>query len=143
MLYRPIRAPGRAGNAFACENCGRALHPKRGSRRQRFCCGACRKSLFRARRSADRYDGAGPGRSVELAAGVFKLVPRHPYSGVSGSVQNNTNNSNTCNGHFRDRPPDICGPERVITQEVTHGLDWREVVSPDGVACLVAQIARR
>ena len=144
MLYRPIRAPGRAGNAFACENCGRALHPKRGSRRQRFCCEACRKSIFRTRRSAARrYDGAGPGRSAESAADALKSALRYQTPGASGSVQNNANNSNTCNGHFRDRPPDISGPEHVITQEVIRGLDWREVISPDGVACLVAQIARR
>jgi hypothetical protein len=121
MLYRPIRAPGRAGNAFACENCGKALHPKRGSRRQRFCCEACKKKALRSRKWLTPYDGLGPSRSV----------------------QNNANNSNTCNGHFRDLPPDISGPEHVITQEVIRGRDWYEVTSPDGVACLVAQIARR
>ena len=123
MLYvsRPIRAPSRAGNAFACENCGKALHPKRGSRRQRFCCEACRKKAVRAIKWVSRYDGLGP----------------------SGSVQNNPNNSMACNGHFRDRPPDISAPRHVITREVVHGLDWCEVVSPDGVACLVAKMGRR
>jgi hypothetical protein len=111
---------------------------------------------------------AGNGSVVKLAASrSFALVDRQPAAmtelvrddqrnrplmrsalryqtpGASGSVQNNANNSNTCNGHFRDRPPDISGPEHVITQEVIRGLDWREVISPDGVACLVAQIARR
>jgi hypothetical protein len=143
MLYRPIRAPGRAGNAFACENCGKALRPKRGSRRQRFCCEACRKSVFRAYRSAARYDGAGPGRSAESAAGALKSVPRCQTPGPSRSVQNNANNSKAYNGHFRDRTPNISGPEQVITQEVIHGLDWHVLVSPDGVVCLVAQIARR
>jgi hypothetical protein len=48
-----------------------------------------------------------------------------------------------CNGHFGDRPPDISGPQRVIAEEVIRGLDWHEAVSPDGIACLVAQTGRR
>jgi hypothetical protein len=117
MLFRPIRALGRAGNAFACENCGKALQPKRGSRRQRFCCEACKKKALRSRKWVARYDGLGPSRSV----------------------QNNVNNSKTCNGHFGDRPPDISGPPTVITQELIRHLDWVPVTSPDGVTVLVAR----
>lgn len=120
MNHQFIRAPGRAGNAFCCENCGKPLRPKRGSRRQRFCCSACRKTAFRARKWVARYDGLGPGRSV----------------------QNSADNSIICNGHFRDRPPDISGPKRVIAQELVRGRDWVAIVSPDGVACLVAQTGR-
>jgi hypothetical protein len=84
----PVRVQTRAGNAFACETCGKPLHPKRASRRQRFCSNACRKTAFRARKWSARYDGLGPGRSVE----------------------NNAANSKVYNGHFRDRPPIFPAP---------------------------------
>ena len=120
-IFRPIRALGRAGNAYACQTCGTPLRAKSAGRRARFCCDACRVSAFRAKKWAARYDGLGPLRNSK----------------------NNADNSTACNGHFRDRTPDISAPKRVITQEVIRGLDWHEVISADGVACLVAQIARR
>ena len=39
----------RAGNAVACERCGKALTPKRGSRRQRYCSDDCKQAARKAR----------------------------------------------------------------------------------------------
>jgi hypothetical protein len=61
----PRRAQLRAG-AYSCASCGRPL-PKRPDHQPRFC-GACRKSAFRARPSAARYDGQGPARNDVIRA---------------------------------------------------------------------------
>jgi hypothetical protein len=52
------------GNRITCEKCGRALAPKRGSRRQRFCSDACKFKAFRSKKWADRYRTPDPQRSV-------------------------------------------------------------------------------
>ena len=56
---------GRAGNEVSCAQCGKRLRPKRGSRRMRFCCDACRQSSFRAKKWASRYEGPQPLRSIQ------------------------------------------------------------------------------
>jgi endogenous inhibitor of DNA gyrase (YacG/DUF329 family) len=53
------------GNRITCEKCGRALAPKRGSRRQRFCSDACKFKAFRSKKWADRYQIPDPQRSVQ------------------------------------------------------------------------------
>jgi hypothetical protein len=118
-FHRSIRAPGRAANAYACETCGAPLK-KGGGRRARFCSAACRNSAFRAKKWTARYDGLGPLRKA----------------------QNNIDNSIACRSHFRDRAPRISGPPKVLAQELFRDLDWTEVISPDGVVCLVAQTGR-
>ena len=60
----PDTPQGRAGNGISCANCHKLLRPKRGSRRMRFCCDACRQSAFRAKKWASRYEGPEPLRSV-------------------------------------------------------------------------------
>ena len=55
----------RHGNRITCEKCGRALAPKRGSRRQRFCSDACKFKAFRSKKWADRYQTPDPQRSVQ------------------------------------------------------------------------------
>jgi hypothetical protein len=115
-FLRPIHAPARAGNAFACENCSRRLHPKRGSRRQRFCCASCRNMAFRAKKWGARYDGLGPLRSV----------------------RNNAVASMACNGHLARRAPRICGPAHVVGAELIVGRKWKPVTSPDGITVYLA-----
>jgi hypothetical protein len=39
--------------------------------------------------------------------------------------------------------PAIYGPRQIIEREVIGGCDWHEVVSPDGVVCMVAQLGRQ
>jgi hypothetical protein len=53
------------GNRITCEKCGRALAPKRGSRRKRFCSDACKFKAFRSKKWADRYQIPDPQRSVQ------------------------------------------------------------------------------
>jgi hypothetical protein len=53
------------GNRITCEKCGRALAPKRSSRRQRFCSDACKFKAFRSKKWADRYQIPDPQRSVQ------------------------------------------------------------------------------
>jgi hypothetical protein len=126
MLQRPpgkaalSGKQGRGGNATQCAHCGAPLQPKLGSRRQRFCDDACRKSATRALKNGARY----------------------PYSGVSGSVQNNPIKSEACEGDFRGRGSGICGPEDVIAREIGGGRNWHEVVSPDGVVVTVTNWRR-
>jgi hypothetical protein len=102
---------GRAGNDMSCATCGKRLSPKRGSRRMRFCCGACRQAAFRAKKWTSRYEGPEPLRSV----------------------RNTPAGSTACNGNFRDRGSGIRGPLGVISRELFDGLIWRPAVSPDGV----------
>ena len=53
------------GNALACAACGKAIVPKRGSRRQKYCTGACKFRAFRSKKWANRYRTPDPQRSVE------------------------------------------------------------------------------
>jgi hypothetical protein len=62
----PDSAQGRAGNDLNCANCGKRLRPERGSRRMRYCNGACRQSAFRAKKWASRYEGRGPYDQFEI-----------------------------------------------------------------------------
>jgi hypothetical protein len=102
----PLDTPqGRAGNGTSCAACGRRLHPRRGSRRMRFCSGGCRQSAFRAKKWASRYEGPDPLRPV----------------------QNNAVASMGCSGHFRDRASGICAP--TVSREVFAGLTSRATVS--------------
>jgi hypothetical protein len=117
--------PLRAGNVLCCENCDATLRPKRGSRRQKFCSYKCRDEARRARNFA------------------FFGSARRGSQGIPRSVENKPDNSTACNGRFRDQPPDISAPKRVIAQELFDSRDWIEVISPDGVACVVAQMGRR
>ena len=76
------------GNRITCERCGRALAPKRGSRRQRFCSDACKFKAFRSKKWADRYQIPDPQRSV----------------------QNSSTKPNGCKGIFADRALAIKAP---------------------------------
>lgn len=105
-----------AGNAPECMNCGKSLHPKRASRRQRYCCYRCRDEARRKRKFAARY----------------------PYPANPRSVQNNNAISIACIGHFADRPSRICAPRVAIERELFAGRRWHDVVSPDGVKVQVA-----
>ena len=109
---------GRAGNDLSCANCGKRLRAKRGSRRMRYCNGACRQSAFRAKKWASRYKGPEPLRSVK----------------------NTPAGSRACNGYFGDRGSGIRGPMEVISRELFDGLIWRPAVSPDGVRAEIARL---
>lgn len=111
---------GRAGNGVSCLVCSSPLHPKRGSRRQKFCSYRCRDEARRARNYA-------------VLGGV-----RRGSQGIPRSVENNADNSNACNGHFGDRASHICGPARVIEREVFARWNWRAITSADGVVVEVA-----
>jgi hypothetical protein len=65
MLFNPKPIGLHHGNRIICEKCGRALVPKRGSRRQRFCSDACKFKAFRSRKWASRYGTLDPQRSVQ------------------------------------------------------------------------------
>ena len=118
MAFKGLITKARAGNAAACMNCGEPLHPKRGSRRQRYCGSACRQSAFRSNKWAARYKTADPLRSVP----------------------NNDGKSIVCEGHFGDRGSRISAPAMVLERELTSGRHWAPVTSPDGVVCLVASL---
>jgi hypothetical protein len=118
-----IRAPrSRAGNLLCCANCGAALAPLRGSRRQKFCSYRCRDAGRRARNfakfSATRYRSQGKPRSI----------------------QNRPLSSKDCNGVFADRPPGINAVPRVVIElELFADREWLTVMSPDGVICMTAE----
>jgi hypothetical protein len=114
----------RAGNAAACATCGEPLTPKRGSRRQRFCCYRCRDE---ARRTSN-----------------FALsgVTRRGSQGIPRSIENNDEKSIACKADFGHRASAISGPTRVIDREIVAGRNWQPVISPDGVNCSVARRRR-
>jgi endogenous inhibitor of DNA gyrase (YacG/DUF329 family) len=115
----PVDAPqGRAGNEVRCAQCGKRLRPKRGSRRMRFCCDACKQSAFRAKKWASRYQGPEPLRLV----------------------RNTSAGSRVCDGNFGDRGSGIRGPMRAIERELFDGLIWRPAVSPDGVRAEISRL---
>jgi hypothetical protein len=55
----------RNGNALACAACGKAIIPKPGSRRQKYCTNACKFRAFRSKKWVNRYQTPDPQRSVE------------------------------------------------------------------------------
>jgi hypothetical protein len=113
---------GRAGNLARCANCGAALAPRRGSRRQKFCGGRCRDAARRARNHA-RF-----------------LATRYPYGPKPRSVRNRPLSSTDCNGVFANQPRRInVAPRVVIDVELFAGRDWSTSVSPDGVICKICR----
>lgn len=65
---RQRRLLSRNGNALACATCGKAIVPKPGSRRQKYCRDACKMKAARAKKWAKRYEIPDPLRSVENSA---------------------------------------------------------------------------
>ena len=57
---RQRRLHSRNGNALVCAACGKAIVPKPGSRRQKYCTGACKMKAARAKKWAERYRDTGP-----------------------------------------------------------------------------------
>jgi hypothetical protein len=106
---------GRGGNGTFCANCDKPLRPKRGSRRMRFCCSACRQAAFRAKK----------------------------WPSPLRSAQNNAVASISCNGHLQDRASGVRGPRPVVSCELFAGLTWCPVVSGDGVRAEVARLGNR
>jgi hypothetical protein len=78
-----VESRKRNGNCATCANCSEPLHPKRGSRRQRFCSYRCR-------------DEARRNRNFQFFATTRSAIPR--------SVQNNRVGSVAWRGDFGDRP---------------------------------------
>src|SRR6516164_2303458 len=116
----------RAGNAVCCQKCGKPLHPKRGSRRQRYCSYKCRDE---ARRS----------RNFAVSAST-----RRGSQGIPRSVENQPTVSNGYKADFvAGRASSIVGPARVIETEIIAGRIWEPVVSPDGICCEVARYRTR
>ena len=116
------RLPLRAGNARTCIVCGSAIKPRRGSRRQKYCCYRCRDEARRA-------------RNFEVFATTRRVGASIPRSGG-----NNQSNPRACNGHFGDRTFGILAPRAVIQAEVFGNRRWRRVTSPDGVTCDVSHL---
>jgi len=87
----------RNGNLLNCQNCGRPLRPKRGSRRQTYCGYRCRNEARRNR----NFVGSGH--------------TRYPGQANARSVDNPPLLSMACEGHFGSRgsrfgvPRDLVG----------------------------------
>ena len=122
---KSIGKGGRAGNALCCQKCGKPLHPKRGSRRQRYCGYKCRDE---ARRSRNFAASASTRRGSQA-------IPR--------SVENQPLVSNGYKADFVGRASSIVGPAKVIATEIIVGRSWESAVSPDGVPCMVASYRTR
>ena len=109
------------GNSMCCAVCGTTLHPKRASRRQRFCSVQCRDENRRTRNFAKI------GRA------------RYPRSGEPRSVKNSAANSATSKSEIAGRGSPIPWP-RIIKTEVIDVHGWEQVTSTDGVVCQVAHL---
>lgn len=106
---------GRAGNGTACLGCGKPLHPKRGSRRQRYCSYRCRDEARRTRNFA------------------VSAATRYPNKAIPRSVENTADQSTASKVGFGDRAQGIVGPAHVVEREVMARWNWRRITSPDGV----------
>ena len=77
---RQRRLHSRNGNALVCAACGKAIVPKPGSRRQKYCRDACKMKAARAKKWAERYEILDPLRSIRNNA--TKTIPcRGDFSG--------------------------------------------------------------
>ena len=112
----------RNGNSATCLNCAGPITPKRGSRRQRFCCDRCRDEARRSRNNAIC------GRA------------RYPSGPVPRSVENSRDNSSTCNGGFGGR---ASARRRAIQVEIIDAHAWTRVTSHDGVAGWLTRLRPR
>jgi endogenous inhibitor of DNA gyrase (YacG/DUF329 family) len=101
---RQRRLHSRNGNALACAACGKAIVPKPGSRRQKYCRDACKMEAVRAKKWAERYEIPNPLRSVE----------------------NNATESRSCQGDFGGRAFSTKGPLNLIG-----GYSWPDATSVD------------
>ena len=115
---------GRAGNGTRCLACGSTLHPKRTSRRQRYCSYRCRDEARRAR------NFAASGATRRGSPAIPRTVKNRPLTSIS------------CEGGFAGRTPSIIGPRVVIATEIIAGRIWEWEVSPDGVWSEVARVRR-
>jgi hypothetical protein len=101
---RQRRLHSRNGNALACAACGKAIMPKLGSRRQKYCTGACKFKAFRSKKWANRYQTPDPQRSVE----------------------NNATKSIPCKGEFGGRAFPTKAPLNLLG-----GYVWSDAISVD------------
>jgi hypothetical protein len=74
----PAHAQIRAGNAFACENCGKPLHPKRTAAGHAFVVAPAGNRPSVARKWTGRYDGLGPGRNAQDNLNNSRNRPTRP-----------------------------------------------------------------
>jgi hypothetical protein len=109
----------RHGNAATCVVCGKSIVPKRGSRRQRYCCRFCKKRAQSAANWARRCS-----------------VPDRIRS-----VQNKQTNSGSCEGGFASRGSTKGVLRQAIEVEVIARHDWTPTVSSDGVFSYVTYLA--
>jgi hypothetical protein len=108
---------GRAGNAAICTACSAPLHPKPGSRRQRYCGAACRQAGHRRALKRAGQAKVPLSRSTEISPPISSSVPMV----------------------FTDQVPRVNAvPRAVIEVELIAGRDWHEMTSADGAICAVA-----
>jgi endogenous inhibitor of DNA gyrase (YacG/DUF329 family) len=110
---RQRRLLSRNGNALACATCGKAIVPKPGSRRQKYCRDACKMKAARAKKWAKRYEIPDPLRSVE----------------------NNATKSIPCKGDFGGRAFPTKAPLNILG-----GYVWSDPTSVDPK--LIAKVLR-
>ena len=118
-MHLPLRSSkflsaNRHGNSTHCAVCGAALHPKRASRRQRFCSDRCRDEHRRTRNFAKK------GRT------------RYPNSGGTTIKRKSREKSSAWRSETVGRLPAISWSE-IIEIEVIEAHDWEPVISSDGV----------
>jgi hypothetical protein len=102
MVQRRLHS--RNGNVLACAVCGKTIVPKPGSRRQKYCTGACKFKAFRSKKWANRYQTPDPQRSVE----------------------NNATKSIPCKGEFGGRAFPTKAPLNLLG-----GYSWSDAISVD------------
>jgi hypothetical protein len=111
---------------YACAVCSRTLVVKQTGRKRRFCSDHCRDRARQDRNYAFRGTVGGLGSGVPRNAGNFLAI------------------SNGCKPVLAGRG--YVNPQlwhAIVEVEVFAGRDWLEVVSTDGVRCLVAVLRPR
>jgi hypothetical protein len=89
--------------------------------------------------TASQLEARGEAPAVSGLSPTGPTVLRDVRPNGSEKTQSN---QRPCNGKIPGGRSGICGPAHVIEIEVFGGRIWREVVSPDGVRCMVARLRR-
>jgi hypothetical protein len=109
------------GRVRSCACCGRPLWLA--NAKKKFCSDRCRQANLRSRT-----------RDRQFA--LSRSVGHHP-SDLSRFAKKSPLISDACKAVLDDRAS-ISGPPTVIVIEIVAGWPWQSTVSPDGVACEVA-----
>jgi hypothetical protein len=115
----------RRNTPVQCPACGREV--PRASRQQKFCSTRCRQQAH--------YEKLVAEGCFDPVLGQDTALPTNPPK--------KSNGFNDLRAAKSGSTPATYAPREVIAREIIAGRDWREEISPDGVAVQVARFRLR